>query len=587
MMRSFIRATGLGSLLAVLAAAVAPQAAHAVLFAVTDTADLVDAAPGDGVCSTAAATCTLRAAIQEANALASADQISLPAGTYALTLSGNGEDAAATGDLDVTDNGSLLIIGQGSGNTIVDASGLAPRDRVFHFIDGTAVVRKLQITGGSQNNGGGLRNQDANVTLRQVRVEDNTASFDGGGILNDGVDSRLTIASSSVNDNAAVDNGGGIANRNGAVLTVNATTIDGNEVGDAGGGLYNFLAAIATINGSTISSNLAATVFGLGGGIANIDGTAIVEHTTITGNTAGTGGGIYHQEDQFFATLETFFVIVSHNEATGTTGGGGLFTGDGDVTINVTTVNGNSASDGDGGGLYVDPDTNTTAILQTDVFDNMASDNGGGIAYLGSAGGAGNISLSAIYENDATNGGGIWVSQPANFNMTISKSTISGNDATMAGGGLYLSALAGSIVGLSHLTVAENHAVSAGGGIFVFNNNASYNPYHVLLAENTANAGDNCDGGNLTSSGFNLVEHDDGCSFLAQATDQVGSLGNPIDPRIGALQDNGGVTPTHALLANSPAIDRGHAFMCGSIDQRGMTQPVSECDIGAYELQLP
>ena len=75
MMGSLIHATGLGSLLAVLAAAVAPQVAHAVLFAVTYTADLVDAAPGDGVCSTAAATCTLRAAIQEANALASADQI--------------------------------------------------------------------------------------------------------------------------------------------------------------------------------------------------------------------------------------------------------------------------------------------------------------------------------------------------------------------------------------------------------------------------------------------------------------------------------------------------------------------------------
>ena len=95
----------------------------------------------------------------------------------------------------------------------------------------------------------------------------------------------------------------------------------------------------------------------------------------------------------------------------------------------------------------------------------------------------------------------------------------------------------------------------------MFNNNASYNPYHVLLAENTAAAGDNCDGGNFTSVGFNLVEHDDGCSFLAQGTDQVGSLANPIDPRIGVLQDNGGVTPTHALLANSPAIDRGHAFM--------------------------
>lgn len=59
--------------------------AHAATFTVNSTADAVDAALGDGVCATAGGQCTLRAAIQEANALAGADTITLPAGTYILT----------------------------------------------------------------------------------------------------------------------------------------------------------------------------------------------------------------------------------------------------------------------------------------------------------------------------------------------------------------------------------------------------------------------------------------------------------------------------------------------------------------------
>src|SRR5207247_6634498 len=83
---------------AALLLAVAPAAA--ATFTVNDTTDAVDAAPGDGKCATAGATCTLRAAIQEANAHAGADTIMVPAGTYLLRIAGQGEDVAATGDLD-------------------------------------------------------------------------------------------------------------------------------------------------------------------------------------------------------------------------------------------------------------------------------------------------------------------------------------------------------------------------------------------------------------------------------------------------------------------------------------------------------
>src|SRR5262245_30316248 len=75
---------------------------HATSFLVDDTADVGDASRGDGTCATRAGTCTLRAAVQEANALTGPDTITLPAGVYRLTTPGIGEQAAGTGDLDVS-----------------------------------------------------------------------------------------------------------------------------------------------------------------------------------------------------------------------------------------------------------------------------------------------------------------------------------------------------------------------------------------------------------------------------------------------------------------------------------------------------
>src|SRR5664279_2454356 len=88
-----------------------PRATRAATFAVNSTRDDNDVSPGDGVCPTAAHDCTLRAAIGEANALAGADSIILPAGRFALLSRGANEDAGVTGDLDVT--GDLVITGAG------------------------------------------------------------------------------------------------------------------------------------------------------------------------------------------------------------------------------------------------------------------------------------------------------------------------------------------------------------------------------------------------------------------------------------------------------------------------------------------
>ena len=63
---------------------------------VDSTLDSIDAAPGDRICADQVGSCTLRAAIMEANANAGGDTITLAAGTYTLSLPGSQEDAART-----------------------------------------------------------------------------------------------------------------------------------------------------------------------------------------------------------------------------------------------------------------------------------------------------------------------------------------------------------------------------------------------------------------------------------------------------------------------------------------------------------
>jgi CSLREA domain-containing protein len=87
-------------------------------FIVNSTADRVDSNPGDGICRTSANTCTLRAAIQEANASPGLDDIYVPAGVYAITIPPMNDNFIDNGDFDITE--SVVIDGAGEGTTILD-----------------------------------------------------------------------------------------------------------------------------------------------------------------------------------------------------------------------------------------------------------------------------------------------------------------------------------------------------------------------------------------------------------------------------------------------------------------------------------
>ncbi|NOX53028.1 MAG: S8 family serine peptidase, partial [Planctomycetes bacterium] len=242
--------------------------------------DRTDANPGDGVSDDGTGHSTLRSAIQEANAQPGENTIALSAGTYTLTLSGRGEDAAATGDLDVTD--TLTIVGAGAGQTVIDANGL---DRVFHVLPG-ASLRLVDVTvrGGrttGEDDGAGVYNAgQLTISDSELRSNRTEGSGQGGGVYNEGV---LVIERSLLAENQSANDGGGLLSATGGTANIVNSTFSGNTAAAAGGGIRN--AGDLTLLNVTVALN---TATGTGGGVANT-GSVSLKNTLIARNTATSG----------------------------------------------------------------------------------------------------------------------------------------------------------------------------------------------------------------------------------------------------------------------------------------------------------
>ncbi|MCA9019354.1 MAG: right-handed parallel beta-helix repeat-containing protein, partial [Planctomycetaceae bacterium] len=259
--------------------------------------DRVDDVAGDGIVGDGSdATVTLRAAIQEANALVGSNTIELAAGTYLLGIAGIDEDQSATGDLDIRDN--LTIRGQGVGVTIIDGGAL---DRIFQIFAGiTLNLENLTITNGfltGSDDGAGIRNSGT-TTLTNVEVTDNHAEDSAGGINNSGL---IVIVDSTISNNTAGGSGGAL--RNTGTMQISRSTISGNTTARDGGALFNAGAGTATISNTTFSGNSSDRS---GGAIRNT-ATLTAINNTMTLNDAGTTGGAISNSGT--ATIQNNLVI--------------------------------------------------------------------------------------------------------------------------------------------------------------------------------------------------------------------------------------------------------------------------------------
>jgi CSLREA domain-containing protein len=242
----------------------------------------------DGLCD--ARHCSLRDAIWAANAIGSegtAATIRLPGGTFTLTRIGSGgsDNTARFDDLDVT--APVNLIGAGADQTIVDSNGVG---RAFDIVvaPGTPVaLRGLTIRGGNTaENGGGIANNGASLTLQDVTLRSNVAGGNGGGIFNQ--HGLATVTASRIVGNYAGADGGNIANS--AEMSILSSEI---SVGHAqrGAGIANSGALAIAV--STLSGNVAELA---GGGIANLAGAGVLSmrETTLAANSAPDGGTFWN-----------------------------------------------------------------------------------------------------------------------------------------------------------------------------------------------------------------------------------------------------------------------------------------------------
>jgi fibronectin-binding autotransporter adhesin len=299
-----------------------------------------------------------------------------------------------------------------------------------------------------------------------------------------------------------------------------------------------------------------------------------------SGDTINVGAGIYSETLTISADLNingagARATIINGGAAAGVLS---VYTSSATVRISDLTITGGQ-SIGSGGGIT---NFGRLTLANSAVSGNVVSPGegfqgiGGGIANLGTL----TISNSTVISNTAVSGGGIY-----NAGMlTITNTTISGNTARNDGGGIVNSGT--GTMSLNNITIAHNTADSdtngsGDGGGLASQPGGAVDFRNTLLAGNTDSGGQapECSG-TLTSQGHNLIQSTAGCAIGGDTT------GNLIgqDARIGPLLDNGGPTPTHALLPDSPALDAGDNQTCASTDQRDVTRPQgSVCDIGAYE----
>ena len=180
---------------------------------------------------------------------------------------------------------------------------------------------------------------------------------------------------------------------------------------------------------------------------------------------------------------------------------------------------------------------------------------------------------------------------------------MSGNSANNAAGGIWPHG--SHNVTISHSTITNNTSDAdqsgsgTGGGIFV-DGGLSITLNHTIVAGNIDNTGVAPDIDNSALAVFSLIGNNQGASITnSGGTSLIGTSGTPIDPKLEPLADNSGITQTHALVLDSPAVDAGDpAFNVNSLsppltsDQRGPAfnrvvdgdgNSSAIIDIGAYE----
>jgi predicted outer membrane repeat protein len=532
--------------------------ADAALFGVDSNLDLPDANPGDGIALSQEGFATLRAAVEEANALPGTDAIRPGSHSRCLFAQLNGASLVVEDDLHIYYPGPC----------VADRGGPSLA-RILRAING--VLNSLRVRAG------------VTLTLENLGVEglgdQRSAVYVEPG-------ATLYLVGSTIDGNAEV--GGAVYNDHGTVVLVNSvfeTPVYDAEEQRMLYGFSTFISGSTTATGSAFHNDngvvRASGSFGLvnngtgiprdGGILYNDGGTILLDGTppfgfrtgfVVGGDSLGHGGGIYSRN----GTVSLKNMYLAQHRAAGN--GGAIYLDGGTLSMEGVYITGSAAS---GGAVYV-----ASGTVQTDrvlVAEATASEAGGGM-YL--AGGT----------------------------ATLVNTTFSGNTAATTGGGLHVGDAASAL--LLNTTFSQNTAAT-GGGLWAGGpgkGEARVRLGNSLLAGNAAPAGLDV-WGEVLSLGHNLVGVTEGSTGFGVPGDLTGTLAAPREPRLDSIPamppfpEAGDLLPVYALLEDSPARDAGNTALLmdttllaetPGYDQRGPGYPRFQgtaVDIGAYEYALP
>jgi hypothetical protein len=309
-----------------------------------------------------------------------------------------------------------------------------------------------------------------------------------------------------------------------------------------------------------------------GGGLYALGNVALLRSRVFANRVAsgiGAGGGIFARGDVSLIQSDVYDNAVSTGGSlSGNVGGVSTY---GRLTLFRSSVLRNRAARS--GGAYTVKGLKAT---YSSISDNVAG-------YVGGVESWGDFELyhSTVSGNRADGVGGIWVTLwSATHKVVIEDSTISRNVAQDISAGYLV-----PWVYMNNSTIAFNEETPAAGSgcraaLFI---DIAGTFQSSIVASNSCSAGPEYDISTVFYEGQSIFGANNiiGSSFIPVPVDTLS-----VDPRVGPLRDNGGPTLTHALLSDSPAIDRGNNAAGLAYDQRGVGFPRvkgAAADIGSYE----
>lgn len=244
-----------------------------------------------------------------------------------------------------------------------------------------------------------------------------------------------------------------------------------------------------------------------------------------------------------------------------------------DISINQSLIQGSEDS-WSGGAIYTYTGSNDTPV-NIDITKSTFSENSAG--YYGGAIYTATRAIIDIQESTFSSnsagryGGAIYVSDASS--LSVRNSTFSSNSvqsSVLPGGGAIHAVSLLTEIDLTHVTLFKNSA-PAGGAIYL-DDMAEAQIYNSIVSDTQGAADCVSQGGLVVADEYSLISLDD-CSTSA----------SNLIPQLEPLEDNGGVTRTHAIEPFSPGWKDGNATHCLDFDQRGVQRSSGTCDVGSFE----